>query len=714
MKSPVLNLSVVLLYLLISCGTEPLKSTSKETTNDKNKVCVTAGFKDITEVSATLSGYANLTSDMTGDIKMGIVCSTSSTPDLKNSIMKTTRELNSDNQFSITVTGLQCGTKHYYRAFVYRNDVYTYGEIRSFETLEIKASVTTGSVSGITENSATITGSISFTPKANLSAKKGFYVSSTNSSKPEKWYSANSNFSTQLTNLEYGKTYYYMAAAIIDDLLFTGEVKSFSTETIEVSVSTGEIKNVSEHKATVQGTIKKTKPYDRLTQEAFLIYSSKNNTLEDLKKSSSYNIRKPLQPNGNGEISLDLEDLTQSTQYWCVIGYSIGGFEFWGDVKSFRTTKITVSFSDLRISDINELSAKFNGTVSYSVIEDLPISASLCYSQYKPSQDQSRSFGQMINLNGLPSNGRISHTIETLEPSTKYYCALYVQIGESSFCSEVVDFTTPTISASISVLNVTTHSFYDIIATGNMTYSTVCSLTELGFSLIGELDSGVVSYDNNNNTNYKSAFFDTTIESDGSFRASIPVCSPNESHRIRFIATIHGEKFLSDWYSFTPPSQNVYSTIRISSDTYRSGINKDGERYYYDRLCCNNEWVEPSHKNPMDGDILTITIDGITIQGIIKKSFIYDNKEYYNIWKIIISAPNNRRFRSIVYTTTYPSCFIHFDEGHHGLLSTIGSGSYDRWGHEEPLYRAYWYGNNEQLSSDDSSYISCTFHFELD
>lgn len=629
----------VFLLLLVSCGTDSLSPTSKDGKNDENKVCVTAGYKDVTEISVTLSGYANLTSDMTGDIKMGVVCSTNPVPDLKNGIMKTTRELNADNLFSVSISGLQCGEKHYYRAFVYRNDVYTYGEIKSFETLDINASVTTEGASGITENAATITGSLSFSPKANLSAKKGFYVSSTNSSKPDKWYSASSGFSTQLTNLEYGKTYYYMAAAIINDLVFTGSVKSFSTETIEVSVSTGDAKNVSEHKATVLGTIKKTKPYDRLTQEAFIIYSSKNNTLDELKKNNSYNIRKPLQPSGNGEVSLYLEDLTQSTQYYYVIGFTIGGFEFWGDVKSFTTTKITVSFSNLRISDINELSAMFYGTVSYNVIENLPISASLCYSQYKPSQDQSRSFGQTINLNGLPSNGKITQIIEGLRPSTRYYCALYVQIGESSFLSDIFDFTTPTITATLQITSIETKSYHDITVNGKLVYSTVCDLNTLGVKLEGEIEKGLWK----GSGSKPLVFSAIELFSDGSFRANLPGCTPTISNSVVFYATILDQKFYSERISFVPPLPDNYKVFTFghrSDDPQSITINGKFVSYKNNTVAITD---------PTYGEGRSVVIDGIEIRYYIGSNTINNTSivEYY-LRAVQIIAPSGKRIKSVL------------------------------------------------------------------
>lgn len=111
------------LLFLVGCTQEQLAPESKEEKNDLRKVCVTVGYRDLTESSITLSGYANLTIDMTGAIKLGIVCSTKSIPDQSNGKSRTTTELNVDNQFFVSFSGLENETKYYYRAFVLRNEV---------------------------------------------------------------------------------------------------------------------------------------------------------------------------------------------------------------------------------------------------------------------------------------------------------------------------------------------------------------------------------------------------------------------------------------------------------------------------------------------------------------------------------------------------------------------------------------------------------------
>lgn len=111
---------------------------------------------------------------------------------------------------------------------------------------------------------------------------------------------------------------------------------------------------------------------------------------------------------------------------------------------------------------------------------------------------------------------------------------------------------------------------------------------------------------------YKSAYFSVDLSSDGTITAKIPV-TPEETASVRFIATIHGQQFYSEWFTFEVPAQDVYSTIRISS-SYQSSTG-----FYYDNLECIGKWASHS-ATATDGKVQSIVIDGIEIQGVLKKN----------------------------------------------------------------------------------------------
>ena len=124
--------SIWITGLLFSCQTPIV--------NDPNAICVTAEAYDITATKATLSGYANLTSDMTGTVKLGFIVSTDPNPSINNSSIYYSEELSANNKFTTLFANAKPSTQYYYKAFVLRNDIYQYGEAKSFMTSEIHVS----------------------------------------------------------------------------------------------------------------------------------------------------------------------------------------------------------------------------------------------------------------------------------------------------------------------------------------------------------------------------------------------------------------------------------------------------------------------------------------------------------------------------------------------------------------------------------------------
>ena len=198
--------------------------------------------------------------------------------------------------------------------------------------------------------------------------------------------------------------------------------------------------------------------------------------------------------------------------------------------------------------------------------------------------------------------------------------------------------------------------------------------------------------------------------SDGSFTAKIPVCTPEESAKVRFIATIHGKKFYSDWYSFMPTTPEVYSTINISPRYYEFGTG-----YYYDTLVCNGTW--PSHSShPTDGEVQSIIIDGIEIQGVVKVRKVSQDRDYYELNEIRLIAPQNKSFRSIVISKPWYSdpeaITLNVDSGQTGTLKLIpGGGGLGTHGESFPLLRSYWVGDCNRLVFKQS--LNATLAIEL-
>ena len=220
---------VVILGLLYSCekATEEVAISS-----------VTGSATDITELSATLSAYANFTPGM-GTVTMGIIYSTNENPTLSNGKKLTSKELDGNNRYTVLAKSLTCNTTYYYKSFVQVGGLYRYGEVNSFTTCKIYAEVTTSVATGITHHTATLNGVLSCDTKdKNIEKKVWFlYSNSTNSVEGLKAngflassaLESNNQFKTELSSLYSGESYYYIACARIHNKTFYGDLQQFQT-----------------------------------------------------------------------------------------------------------------------------------------------------------------------------------------------------------------------------------------------------------------------------------------------------------------------------------------------------------------------------------------------------------------------------------------------------------------------------------------------------
>ena len=211
-------------------------SCDKHVGNDPDAICVTAEATAVKETSANLHGYANLTSDMTGPVELGFLVSLESSPSLDNSERLSTKELNPDHSFQYKVDYLAPGTDYYYRAYVLRNEVYMYGDVKHFKTKGFSASVTTLEAENITADSASLNGSFSIDGEDNL-VKTGFFIGKNGNSvedlrasgKRVDCYESSQRFSAKVSNLTGNSDYYFVAFIDVLGTLIFGSIQHIHT-----------------------------------------------------------------------------------------------------------------------------------------------------------------------------------------------------------------------------------------------------------------------------------------------------------------------------------------------------------------------------------------------------------------------------------------------------------------------------------------------------
>ena len=219
--------------LLVSCEKE------KRDSNEKSKeLIVTGAVTDVTEWSAKLSGYVNLTPDL-GEVTMGVIYSTEESSSLDKGTVLTSRELDGNDMFTVKASRLSSNSTYYYKSFVMVGGVYRFGEVKQFKTLDISAMVETMPATDVTKYSATLNGKLTLDSCEALPVK-GVYFYYSNSiqdaseligrgTKSRCSISADGIFSSSIEGLDFSTTYYYVPVITVYDKDIYGSVNSFRT-----------------------------------------------------------------------------------------------------------------------------------------------------------------------------------------------------------------------------------------------------------------------------------------------------------------------------------------------------------------------------------------------------------------------------------------------------------------------------------------------------
>ena len=188
----------------------------------------------ITETTAVAGG--NVTSNGGASVsERGVVYSLSANPAITNLSSTIVRSGNGTGAFTCNLSNLQAGTTYYVRAYAINNKGTAYGDEVSFTTAVpiTLATVTTASITNITETTAKAGGTVTNDGNASVTERGVVYSTNENPTIANNKLtngSGTGSFTCNLTGLQANTTYYVRAYAVNSKGTAYGEEVSFTTK----------------------------------------------------------------------------------------------------------------------------------------------------------------------------------------------------------------------------------------------------------------------------------------------------------------------------------------------------------------------------------------------------------------------------------------------------------------------------------------------------
>ena len=514
------------------------KSASCTITVEKKMGAVTGEATHISCRNAKLSGKANISQNTSTNLSFGVLYSTSSGIVIGSAKQLEAKEFDEYYNYTIDTGVLEPETTYYYRSYIIQNDRVEYGEIKSFKTLAVSSMIQTLDAGDVVPKEATLNATLDLTDCKYNSIEYGFELT------PEGGQAktlksdnlADKSFSYRDKTLSRNTGYSYAAYVKLDDILYKAEPKTFTTASIQASVSTA-ASDIQCNSATISGSLD-VQSEGSFSKSAVLYYSKTEKTADGLKSNGT---RKTLTLGADGSYISALSVLSSSTSYNFVVVAKVDDVELVTEVKSFKTLTIQASLT-AEASDVQCKSATISGSLIIQSEGSFSKSAVLYYSKTANTLDGLKSNGTRKTLT-FGADGSYTAALSSLSYSTSYNCIVVAKVDDVEFVSEVKSFKTLTIQASVSSV-ASDIQYYSATISGSLAVHSEGSFSK----------SAVLYYSKTSNTldGLKSNGTRKTLSlgADGSYTAALSSLSSSTSYNFVIVAKVDDVEFVSEVKSF--------------------------------------------------------------------------------------------------------------------------------------------------------------------
>ena len=324
------------------------KTASCDVTVAEKLGAVTGEATHISCRNARISGKVTLSQTTATNLSFGVLYSTSSGVLLGSATQLEAKGYDASFNFSIDTGVLEPETTYYYRSYIIQNDKVEYGETKSFKTLALSSMIRTLDASDVVPKEATLNAMLDLTDCKYNNIEYGFELT------PEGGQAktlvadnlADKAFSYRDETLVKNTGYSYVAYVKLDDILYKDDTKTFTTTSIQASVS-AEASDIQCHSATISGSLT-VQSEGSFSKYAVLYYSNTENTVAGLKSNGT---RKFLTLGEDGSYSEVISSLLSSTSYSFVVVAMVDDVEFVSSIGNFTTPAMPIpSIVDLGLS----------------------------------------------------------------------------------------------------------------------------------------------------------------------------------------------------------------------------------------------------------------------------------------------------------------------------------------------------------------------------
>ena len=524
---------------------------------------VTGAAIDITVNSATLTAYANLPADMTGDVTIGIIYSTNSSPSLQNGKLLTSKDLDGNNMYQVEATDLTPDTKYYFKSFLSRSNLNYYGEVKEFTTAQVLASVSTLDAWDVVDTKAMVGGKVEISSKGVLSKSAVIYYGADGTSadalktKGKKvtveTIDEDGSFKVELTGLTASTKYYFIAVVTVEGVEFAGAIKNFMTQDKPTAISiTGESADVGETSAKLYGWCNQ-EGAEGASVVFGIEYSATDLTAAATTITAS-------EKDAENKYCCLATGLSANTLYYYRAFTLFNGVRSYGEVKTFTTLDYTVTVTTLAATDVTEFKATLNGSLYVESNDNLSKSVSFLYSDTAVTLEDLKTTGKVV-YGSLAEDGSFQCVIPQqtsyydparLNYNTTYYCVACSNVYGKEVYGEVKTFKTSDFSATVTGYS------------ENVDKTTATIIGDLIVSSKETLSQSVTLYYGTKNSSVDDLMstgqrMSISLNQDGNFSTNLSSLINGTTYYYVAVATVHDKVFNSTVKSFTTLTPNCPS-----------------------------------------------------------------------------------------------------------------------------------------------------------